>query len=179
MKGGAAIGGLIGGPPGALIGAILGGIGVSLFGLDEGAGNLAGGLADKATGAIPEGKKMLEDGSIVDATAGSENVEGTTTTESVSPVDVGLGIGSGANTTDLSSSIVPFKRENDFDKKLGLDENVEVVTVPLDVSSNLGSTLPDTSSSSTGANKVPTFSTSDYANNFPTITESMFNVSTV
>ena len=34
-------------------------------------------LADKATGAIPEGKKMLEDGSIVDATAGSENVEGT------------------------------------------------------------------------------------------------------
>ena len=179
MKTGAVIGAAIGGPPGALIGGILGGIGVSLFGLDEGAGNLAGGLADKATGAIPEGKKMLEDGSIVDATAGSENVEGTTTTESVTSVDVGLGIGSGNNTTDLSSSIVPFKRENDFDKKLGLDENVEVVTVPLDVSSNIGSTLPDTSSSSTGANKVPTFSTSDYANNFPTITESMFNVSTV
>ena len=38
---------------------------------------------------------MLEDGSIVDATAGSENVEGTTTTESVTSVDVGLGIGSG------------------------------------------------------------------------------------
>ena len=122
---------------------------------------------------------MLEVGSIDDATSGSENVEGTTTSESVTPVDVGLSIGSGENTTDLSSAIVPFKRENDFDKKLGLDENVEVVTVPLDVSSNLGSTLPDTSSSSTGANKVPTFSTSDYANNFPTIKESMFNVSTV
>ena len=135
MKGGAVIGGLIGDHQ-ALIGGILGGIGVSLFGLDEGAGNLAGGLADKATGAIPEGKKMLEDGSIVDATAGSENVEGTTTTESVSPVDVGLGIGSGENTTDLSSSIVPFKRENDFDKKLGLDENVEVVTVPIDITPN-------------------------------------------
>ena len=63
--------------------------------------------------------------------------------------------------------------------KLALDENVDIVTVPLSVGTNLGSGLPDTSSSSTGANKVPTFSTSDYANNFPTITESMFNVSTV
>ena len=40
--------------------------------------------------------------------------------------------------------------------KIRLDENVEVVTVPLDVSPNIGSTLPDTSSS-TGANKVPHF----------------------
>ena len=68
---------------------------------------------------------------------------------------------------------------DDFDKKLALNENVDIVTVPLSVGTHLGSGLPDTSSSSTGANKVPTFSTSDYANNFPTITESMFNVSTV
>ena len=177
MKGGAVIGGLIGGPPGALIGAILGGIGVSIFNLDTGAADITGDLADKATGAIPEGKKMLEDGSIVDdtaGTAGSGNVEGTNTTESVSAVDIIDGI---AVTGDSSESIVPFKRDNNF-KNLELDENVEVVTVPLDISTNLGG-IPDTSSSSVSANKVPTFSSSDYANNFPTIAESMFNVSTV
>ena len=182
MKGGAVLGGLIGGPPGALIGAILGGIGVSIFNLDKGPANITGGLADKMTGAIPEGKKMLEDGSIVDdtdgtagsGTAGSGNVEGTNTTESVSAVDIIDGI---AVTGDSSESIVPFKRDNNF-KNLELDENVEVVTVPLDITPNSGA-IPDTSSSSVSANKVPTFSSSDYANNFPTIAESMFNVSTV
>jgi len=177
MKGGAVIGGLLGGPPGALIGAILGGIGVSFFNLDTGAADITGGLADKATGAIPEGKKRLEDGTIVDFDVTGDkdgNYKGAENeiTEAIS-VSTNLG------TSDLSSTIVPFSRENDFDKKLALDENVDIVTVPLSVGTNLGSGLPDTSSSSTGANKVPTFSTSDYANNFPTITESMFNVSTV
>ena len=175
MKGGAALGGLIGGPPGALIGAILGGIGVSIFNLDKGAADITGDLADKATGAIPEGKKMLEDGSIVDDTAGSGNVEGTNTTESVSAVDIidGISVSSG----DSSESIVPFKRDNNF-RNLELDENVEVVSIPFDITPNSGA-IPDTSSSSVSANKVPTFSSSDYANNFPTIAESMFNVSTV
>ena len=183
MKIGGAIGMAIGGPPGALIGALAGGllIGTKIPGLgkslDEGAADVVGGLADKATGATPEGKKMLEDGSIVDdtaGTAGSGNVEGTNTTKSVSAVDIIDGI---AVTGDSSESIVPFKRDNNF-KNLELDENVEVVTVPLDISTNLGG-IPDTSSSSVSANKVPTFSSSDYANNFPTIAESMFNVSTV
>ena len=183
MKGGAVLGAAIGGPPGALIGAILGGIlvGTKIPGLgkslDEGAADITGGLADKATGAIPEGKKMLEDGSIVDdtaGTAGSGNVEGTTTTESVSAVDIIDGI---AVTGDSSESIIPLKRDNNF-KNLELDENVEVVTVPFDITPNSGA-IPDTSSSSVSANKVPTFSSSDYANNFPTIAESMFNVSTV
>ena len=184
MKGGAALGGLIGGPPGALIGAILGGllIGAKIPGLgkslEEGASDVVGGLADRVTGAIPEGKKMLEDGSIVDdtaGTAGSGNVEGTNTTESVSAVDIidGIAVASG----DSSESIVPFKRDIDF-RNLELDENVEVVSIPFDITPNSGA-IPDTSSSSVSANKVPTFSSSDYANNFPTIAESMFNVSTV
>ena len=183
MKIGGAIGLAIGGPPGGLIGAIAGGllIGAKIPGLgksvDEGASDIVGGLVDKATGAIPEGKKMLEDGSIVDdtdGTAGSGNVEGITTTESVSAVDIIDGI---AVTGDSSESIVPLKRDNNF-KNLELDENVEVVTVPFDITPNSGA-IPDTSSSSVSANKVPTFSSSDYANNFPTIAESMFNVSTV
>ena len=183
MKIGGAIGMAIGGPPGALIGALAGGllVGTKIPGLgkslDEGAADITGGLADKATGAIPEGKKMLEDGSIVDdtdGTAGSGNVEGTTTTESVSAVDIIDGI---AVTGDSSESIIPLKRDNNF-KNLELDENVEVVTVPFDITPNSGA-IPDTSSSSVSANKVPTFSSSDYANNFPTIAESMFNVSTV
>ena len=183
MKIGGAIGMAIGGPPGALIGALAGGllVGTKIPGLgkslDEGAADITGGLADKATGAIPEGKKMLEDGSIVDdtaGTAGSGNVEGTNTTESVSAVDIIDGI---AVTGDSSESIIPLKRDNNF-KNLELDENVEVVTVPFDITPNSGA-IPDTSSSSVSANKVPTFSSSDYANNFPTIAESMFNVSTV
>ena len=183
MKIGGAIGMAIGGPPGALIGALAGGllVGTKIPGLgkslDEGAADVVGGLTDKATGAIPEGKKMLEDGSIVDdtaGTAGSGNVEGTTTTESVSAVDIIDGI---AVTGDSSESIIPLKRDNNF-KNLELDENVEVVTVPFDITPNSGA-IPDTSSSSVSANKVPTFSSSDYANNFPTIAESMFNVSTV
>ena len=183
MKIGGAIGMAIGGPPGALIGALAGGllVGTKIPGLgkslDEGAADITGGLADKATGAIPEGKKMLEDGSIVDdtaGTAGSGNVEGTTTTESVSAVDIIDGI---AVTGDSSESIIPLKRDNNF-KNLELDESVEVVTVPFDITPNSGA-IPDTSSSSVSANKVPTFSSSDYANNFPTIAESMFNVSTV
>ena len=66
MKTGAFIGGALGGPPGALIGGILGGIGVSIFGLDEGAADIVGGTVDSATGAVPEGKIKLEDGTIVD-----------------------------------------------------------------------------------------------------------------
>ena len=184
MKLGGAIGLAIGGPPGALIGALAGGllIGAKIPGLgkslDEGAADVVGGLADRVTGAIPEGKKMLEDGSIVDdtdGTAGSGNVEGTNTTESVSAVDIidGIAVASG----DSSESIVPFKRDIDF-RNLELDENVEVVSIPFDITPNSGA-IPDTSSSSVSANKVPTFSSSDYANNFTTITESMFNVSTV
>ena len=182
MKAGALVGTALLGPPGTIIGGILGGLGVSLFkiggkSIDEAAADIAGGLADKATGAIPKGKKRLEDGTIVDFDVEGDkdgNYKGAENeiTESIS-VSTNLGA------TDLSSTIVPFSKENDFDKKLALDENVDIVTVPLSVGTNLGSGLPDTSSSSTGANKVPTFSTSDYANNFPTITESMFNVSTV
>ena len=170
MKGGAFIGGLIGGPPGALIGAILGGIGVSIFGLDTGAADITGGMVDKATGAETEGGVT---GSEIEGS--SENVD--VNSESVKPTDLGLKI-SGADGTDLSASIVPFKKD-DLDKKLELDENVEIVSIPLDVSTNLGSGIPDTSSNSISANKVPTFSSSDYANNFTTIAESMFNVSTV
>ena len=170
MKGGAFIGGLIGGPPGALIGAILGGIGVSIFGLDTGAADITGGIVDKATGAETEGGVT---GTEIEGS--SENVD--VNSESVKPTDLGLKI-SGSDGTDLSASIVPFKKD-DLDKKLELDENVEIVSIPLDVSTNLGSGIPDTSSNSISANKVPTFSSSDYANNFTTIAESMFNVSTV
>mgnify|MGYP005673250415 FL=1 len=107
MKAGGVIGGAIGGPPGALIGAILGGIGVSLFGVDEGAGNLVGGIADTATGAVPEGKMRLNDGTIVDdPSLQNNNVSGMSndTNEDVviTPTTV--------DTALTGAEVVPFKR---------------------------------------------------------------------
>ena len=97
MKGGAFIGGLLGGPPGALIGAILGGIGVGMFGLDEGAADMVGGTVDKMTGA----DQNVEGDTSMNNNSASENIEGTNQTSdddiSVRPVSF-----------DTSSGIVPF-----------------------------------------------------------------------
>jgi hypothetical protein len=158
MKGGAVIGGLLGGPPGALIGAILGGIGVSFFNLDTGAADITGGLADKATGAIPEGKKRLEDGTIVDFDVTGDkdgNYKGAENeiTEAIS-VSTNLG------TSDLSSTIVPFSRENDFDKKLALDENVDIVTAPVEDDEVSGKPEPKFVPTHKGTVTISTFSSS-------------------
>ena len=175
MKAGGVIGGALGGPPGALIGAILGGIGVSLFGIDEGAGNLVGGIADTATGAVPEGKMRLNDVKIVDAPSLRENnVSGVSndTNEDVviTPTSVDTALG--------GAMVVPFKsREENIDQKLALNEDVEVINVPLQ-----GNSTPQTAisgPSKVGAGKVPKFPTLDYANNYVVVAESIFNVSAV
>ena len=175
MKAGGVIGGALGGPPGALIGAILGGIGVSLFGIDEGAGNLVGGIADTATGAVPEGKMRLNDGTIVDDPSLRENnVSGVSndTNEDVviTPTSVDTALG--------GAMVVPFKsREENIDQKLALNEDVEVINVPLQ-----GNSTPQTAisgPSKVGAGKVPKFPTLDYANNYVVVAESIFNVSAV
>ena len=175
MKAGGVIGGALGGPPGALIGAILGGIGVSLFGIDEGAGNLVGGIADTATGAVPEGKMRLNDGTIVDDPSLRENnVSGVSndTNEDVviTPTSVDTALG--------GAMVVPFKsREENIDQKLALNEDVEVINLPLQ-----GNSTPQTAisgPSKVGAGKVPKFPTLDYANNYVVVAESIFNVSAV
>ena len=176
MKAGGVIGGALGGPPGALIGAILGGIGVSLFGIDEGAGNLVGGIADTATGAVPEGKMRLNDGTIVDdPSLQNNNVSGVsndTNEENVliTPKSVDAALG--------GAMVVPFKsREENIDQKLALNEDVEVINVPLQ-----GNSTPQTAisgPSKVGAGKVPKFPTLDYANNYVVVAESIFNVSAV
>ena len=176
MKAGGVIGGALGGPPGALIGAILGGIGVSLFGIDEGAGNLVGGIADTATGAVPEGKMRLNDGTIVDdPSLQNNNVSGVSndTNEenvSITPKSFDAALG--------GAMVVPFKsREENIDQKLALNEDVEVINVPLQ-----GNSTPQTAisgPSKVGAGKVPKFPTLDYANNYVVVAESIFNVSAV
>jgi len=176
MKAGGVIGGAIGGPPGALIGAILGGIGVSLFGVDEGAGNLVGGIADTATGAVPEGKMRLNDGTIVDdPSLQNNNVSGMSndTNEDVviTPKSVDTSLTGAA-------MVVPFKgRDDGFEEKLSLKEDVEVINLPLQ-----GNSTPQTAisgPSKVGAGKVPKFPTLDYANNYVVVAESIFNVSAV
>ena len=167
MKGGAFIGGLLGGPPGALIGAILGGIGVSYFGLDEGAADMVGGTVDKMTGA----DQNVEGDTSMNNNSASENIEGTNQTSdddiSVRPVSF-----------DTSSGIVPFKlREENFDQKLALNEEVEVINLP--ISGNSTSQSGTSGPSTVGAGKIPKFSSSDYANNYVGTAESLFNVSTV
>ena len=167
MKGGALIGGFLGGPPGALIGAILGGIGVGMFGLDEGAADMVGGTVDKMTGA----DQNVEGDTSMNNNSASENIEGTNQTSnddiSVRPVSF-----------DTSSGIVPFKlREENFDQKLALNEEVEVINLP--ISGNSTSQSGTSGPSTVGAGKIPKFSSSDYANNYVGTAESLFNVSTV
>ena len=168
MKTGAFIGGLLGGPPGALIGGILGGIGVGLFGLDEGAADVVGGTADSLTGA----DQNVGDDSAMDNNSTSGNVEGTSQTTNNDDVVAR------AVTFDSASGIVPFKaRDENLDQKLALNEDVEVINLPLQ-----GNSTPQSGTSGpskVGAVKVPKFSTSDYANNYVVVAESLFNVSTV
>ena len=167
MKTGALIGGFLGGPPGALIGGLLGGIGVSLFGLDEGAADVVGGAADSLTGA----NQNVEGDTSMNNNSASGNIEGTNTSNNdnimARPVSY-----------DSVSGIVPFKtRDENLDQKLALNEDVEVINLPLQ-----GKSTPQTGTSGpskVGAVKVPKFSTSDYANNYVTVAESLFNVSTV
>ena len=74
--------------------------------------------------------------------------------------------------------VVPFKsREENIDQKLALNEDVEVINVPLQ-----GNSTPQTAisgPSKVGAGKVPKFPTLDYANNYVVVAESIFNVSAV
>ena len=167
MKTGALIGGFLGGPPGALIGGLLGGIGVSLFGGDEAAANFVGGGVDSITGA----NQNVEGDTSMNNNSASGNIEGTNTSNNdnimARPVSY-----------DSVSGIVPFKlREENLDQKLALNEEVEVINLPLQRNSTpqTGTSGP----SKVGAVKVPKFSTSDYANNYVIVAESLFNVSTV
>tara|TARA_B100000424_G_scaffold60505_1_gene43862 strand:- start:5268 stop:6923 length:1656 start_codon:yes stop_codon:yes gene_type:complete len=167
MKTGALIGGFLGGPPGALIGGLLGGIGVGLFGGDEAAANFVGGGVDSITGA----NQNVEGDTSMNNNSASGNIEGTNTSNNdnimARPVSY-----------DSVSGIVPFKsREENLDQKLALNEEVEVIKLPLQ-----GNSTPQTGTSGpskVGAVKVPKFSTSDYANNYVIVAESLFNVSTV
>ena len=167
MKTGALIGGFLGGPPGALIGGLLGGIGVGLFGGDEAAANFVGGGVDSITGA----NQNVEGDTSMNNNSASGNIEGTNTSNNdnimARPVSF-----------DSVSGIVPFKsREENLDQKLALNEEVEVIKLPLQ-----GNSTPQTGTSGpskVGAVKVPKFSTSDYANNYVIVAESLFNVSTV
>ena len=167
MKTGALIGGFLGGPPGALIGGLLGGIGVSLFGGDEAAANFVGGGVDSLTGA----NQNVEGDTSMNNNSASGNIEGTNTSNNdnimARPVSY-----------DSVSGIVPFKtRDENLDQKLALNEDVEVINLPLQ-----GKSTPQTGTSGpskVGAVKVPKFSTSDYANNYVIVAESSFNVSTV
>ena len=167
MKTGALIGGFLGGPPGALIGGLLGGIGVSLFGGDEAAANFVGGGVDSITGA----NQNVEGDTSMNNNSASGNIEGTNTSNNdnimARPVSY-----------DSVSGIVPFKlRDENLDQKLALNEEVEVINLPLQRNSTpqTGTSGP----SKVGAVKVPNFSTSDYANNYVIVAESLFNVSTV
>ena len=178
---GAGIGMFLGGPPGAAaglaiggaIGSVLGGFGVSLFGLDEGAANVVGGVVDKSTGAVPEGKIRDKDGTIID--------DPSLTADEVAPVTNidDMAIRPVSDTFKVGGTdIVPFKsREENFDQKLALNENVEVISLPLQGNSSPQKGI--SGPSKVGAAKVPKFSTSDYANNYVTVAESLFNVSTV
>ena len=101
----------------------------------------------------------------------SENIEGTNTSNNDNIVARPV-------TFDSASGIVPFKaRDENLDQKLALNEDVEVINLPLQ-----GNSTPQTGTSGpskVGAVKVPKFSTSDYANNYVIVAESLFNVSTV
>ena len=74
--------------------------------------------------------------------------------------------------------VVPFKgRDDGFEEKLSLKEDVEVINLPLQ-----GNSTPQTAISGpckVGAGKVPKFPTLDYANNYVVVAESIFNVSAV
>ena len=129
---------------------------------------MVGGTADSLTGA----DQNVGDDSAMDNNSTSGNVEGTSQTTNnddivARPVSF-----------DSASGIVPFKsRDENLDQKLALNEDVEVINLPLQ-----GNSTPQTASSgpsNVGAGKVPKFSTSDYANNYVVVAESLFNVSTV
>ena len=172
MKTGAFIGSFFG-PPGTIIGGIIGALGVSLLGLDEGAADLVGGAVDKSTGAVPEGKIRDKDGTIIDdPSLTADEVAPVTNIDDmvIRPVSESFKVG--------GTDIVPFKsREENFDQKLALNENVEVISLPLQGNSSPQKGI--SGPSKVGAAKVPKFSTSDYANNYVTVAESLFNVSTV
>ena len=108
----------------------------------------------------------------MDNNSTSGNVEGTSQTTNNDDVVAR------AVTFDSASGIVPFKaRDENLDQKLALNEDVEVINLPLQ-----GNSTPQTGTSGpskVGAVKVPKFSTSDYANNYVIVAESLFNVSTV
>ena len=147
---------------------------MGMFGLDEGAADVVGGAVDKSTGAVPEGKIRDKDGTIIDdpSLTADEVVPVTNIDDMViRPVSDSFKVG--------GTDIVPFKsREENFDQKLALNENVEVISLPLQG----GNSSPQkgiSGPSKVGAAKVPKFSTSDYANNYVTVAESLFNVSTV
>lgn len=188
MKAGAFLGGKIGGgigmflggPPGAAaglaiggaIGAILGAFGVTATGADEGAADFTGGLINKVSGAKPKLDNPVVEPNNQDGAPSTTLEESTGDgNEIFKPVD--------ATSLNLSSdqAIVPFKKNENVEQKLALNENINFVNIPLPPSGS--NAIADTGSSKTGANKVPTFSSSDYANVFPSITENIFNVSTV
>ena len=177
---GAGIGVFFGGPPGlatgAAIGGVLGGLagafGITQFDLDEGAANITGGLMNKATGAKPKLDNPVVEPNNQDGAPTTTLEESTGDGKEIyKPVDnVSLNLSS-------DQAIVPFKKNENIEQKLALNENINFVNIPLSPSGS--DAIADTGSSKTGANKVPTFSSSDYANVFPSITENMFNVSTV
>ena len=157
---------------GGALGGILGALGVSFGGLDKGAADLTGGLMNKATGAKPKLDNAVVEPNNQDGAPSTTLEESTGDgNEIFKPVD--------ATSLNLSSdqAIVPFKKNENVEQKLALNENINFVNIPLPPSGN--NAIADTGSSKTGANKVPTFSSSDYANVFPSITENIFNVSTV
>ena len=118
----------------------------------------------------------LNDGTIVDdPSLQNNNVSGVsndTNEENVliTPKSVDAALG--------GAMVVPFKsREENIDQKLALNEDVEVINVPLQ-----GNSTPQTAisgPSKVGAGKVPKFPTLDYANNYVVVAESIFNVSAV
>lgn len=165
---GALAGAAIGGP----IGAILGAFGITQFNIDTGVADIAGGLMNKITGAKPKLDNAVVEPNNQDGAPSTTLEESTGDgNEIFKPVD--------ATSLNLSSdqAIVPFKKNENVEQKLALNENINFVNIPLPPSGS--NAIADTGSSKTGANKVPTFSSSDYANVFPSITENMFNVSTV
>mgnify|MGYP003127515610 CR=1 FL=1 len=172
---GAGIGMFLGGPPGAAaglaiggaIGTILGAFGVTMTGADESVADFVGGGVDSITGA----DQNVKGDTSMDNNSASENIEGTNTSNNDNIVTRPV-------TFDSASGIVPFKaRDENLDQKLALNEDVEVINLPLQ-----GNSTPQTGTSGpskVGAVKVPKFSTSDYANNYVVVAESLFNVSTV
>ena len=171
-------GGFFGGPAGAAaglaiggaLGGILGALGVSFGGLDQGAADFTGGLMNKITGAKPKLDTAVVEPNNQDGAPTTTLEESTGDGKEIfKPVDAKLNLS--------SEAIVPFKKNENVEQKLALNESINFVNIPLPPSGS--NAIADTGSSKTGANKVPTFSSSDYANVFPSITENMFNVSTV